>query len=145
MSWWRPSPAEPEPWLADEVYRRAEGNPLFVEELLSDGSLTCRAAGVTARPAAGGRAAAARGDRGSAPAASASGQRSGHPLLAAVTGLGSDDLERTLRPAVAANVLIAGQSGYAFRHALIREAIYDDPLLASAPGCIPGSPRFWRR
>src|SRR5258708_5566743 len=25
---------EPEPSLADEVYRRAEGNPLFVEELL---------------------------------------------------------------------------------------------------------------
>ena len=61
-------------------------------------------------------------------AASAGGQHTGHALLAAVTGLPADDLEHTLRPAVAANVLTAGQSGYAFRHALIREAIYDDLL-----------------
>ena len=61
-------------------------------------------------------------------AASAGGQRTGHALLAAVTGLDGDDLARRLRPAVAANVLRPDEDGYAFRHALIREAIYDDLL-----------------
>src|SRR5215470_5867628 len=61
-------------------------------------------------------------------AASAAGPHVGHPLLAAVTGLDDDPLARALRPAVAANVLTAGADGYAFRHALIREAIYDDLL-----------------
>ncbi len=61
-------------------------------------------------------------------AASAGAQHSGHALLAAVTGLADDDLARGLRPAVAANVLGADGDGYAFRHALIREAIYDDLL-----------------
>ncbi len=37
-------------------------------------------------------------------------------------------LERALRPAVAANVLVADPEGYAFRHALIREAMYEDLL-----------------
>jgi DNA-binding CsgD family transcriptional regulator len=119
---------EPEPWLADAVYRRAEGNPLFVEELLSDGCLTTELpeslrdlllAAVRRLP---------EETQDLLRAASAGGQRTGHALLAAVTGLGNDDLERTVRPAVAANVLIAGQSDYAFRHALIREAIYDDLL-----------------
>jgi len=119
---------EPEPGLADVVYRRAEGNPLFVEELLSDGTLTTELpeslrdlllVAVRRLP---------EETQDLLRAASAGGQRSGHALLAAVTGLDGDDLERTLRPAVAANVLTAGRSGYRFRHALIREAIYDDLL-----------------
>ena len=119
---------EPEPALADEVYRRAEGNPLFVEELLSDGSLAIELpeslrdlllAAVRRLP---------EETQDLLGAASAGGQHTGHALLAAVTGLAAGDLEHTLRPAVAANVLTAGQSGYAFRHALIREAIYDDLL-----------------
>jgi DNA-binding CsgD family transcriptional regulator len=120
---------EPERWLADEVYERAEGNPLFVEELLcSDGGLSDELpeslrdlllAAVRRLPEEAQELLRA---------ASAGGQRTGHALLAAVTGLPGDDLARTLRPAVAANVLTAGEDGYAFRHALIREAIYDDLL-----------------
>jgi DNA-binding NarL/FixJ family response regulator len=45
-----------------------------------------------------------------------------------VTGLDGDELARGLRPAVAANVLRADEDGYAFRHELGREAIYDDLL-----------------
>ncbi len=120
---------EPEPRLADEVYERAEGNPLFVEELLCcDGGL------ITELPESLRDLLLAAAQR--LPeetqellrAASAGGQRSGHALLAAVTGLADDDLARGLRPAVAANVLRADEDGYAFRHALIREAIYDDLL-----------------
>ncbi len=120
---------EPEPWLADEVYRRGEGNPLFVEELLSrDGGPGSELpeslrdlllAAVRRLP---------EETQDLLGAASAGGQRTGHALLAAVTGLTSEDLARGLRPAVAGNVLTADEHGYAFRHALIREAIYDDLL-----------------
>ena len=120
---------EPEPWLADEVYRRGEGNPLFVEELLSgDGRLSTELpeslrdlllAAVRRLP---------EETQELLGAASAGGQRTGHALLAAVTGLANEDLVRGLRPAVASNVLTADEHGYAFRHALIREAVYDDLL-----------------
>ena len=60
--------------------------------------------------------------------ASAGGDRIGHGLLAVVTGLEEAALARALRPAVAANVLLAGSEGYAFRHALIREVVHDELL-----------------
>ena len=120
---------EPEPRLADQVYRRAEGNPLFVEELLCcDGGLTAELseslrdlllAGVQRLP---------EETQELLRAASAGGHRSSHALLAAVTGQDGDDLTRGLRPAVAANVLRADEDGYTFRHELGREAIYDDLL-----------------
>ena len=120
---------EPEPSLADEVYRRAEGNPLFVEELLRVGGGPTAVLPdslrdlllATVRRLPEETQEALR-------AASAAGPGVGHPLLASVTGLDDDPLARALRPAVAANVLTAGVDGYAFRHALIREAIYDDLL-----------------
>ena len=122
---------EPEPSLADEVYRRAEGNPLFVEELLcSDG-----AGGLIAGLPASLRDLLLVSVRRLPEetqevlrTASSGGQQIGHALLAAVTGQDDEALSRALRPAVAANVLIAGADGYAFRHGLIREAILDDLL-----------------
>jgi len=120
---------EPEPSLADEVYRRAEGNPLFVEELLRD-----RGGPTVALPDSLRDLLLATVRRlpeetqETLRAASAAGSHVAHPLLAAVTGLDDDPLARALRPAVGANVLTAGADGYAFRHALIREALYDDLL-----------------
>ncbi len=118
---------EPEPSLADELYRRADGNPLFVEELLDCGGGL--AAGmpeslrdlllVSVRRLPEETQEVLR-------MASAGGQHVGHALLVAVTGLPDDGLSRALRPAVAANVLTAGAEGYAFRHGLIREAVLDD-------------------
>jgi predicted ATPase len=64
--------------------------------------------------------------------ASAGGDRIGHGLLTAVTGLDGAALGRALRPAVAANVLLAESDGYAFRHALIREAVHDELLSGEA-------------
>jgi DNA-binding CsgD family transcriptional regulator len=117
------------PSVADEVYRRAEGNPLFMEELLSrDGEPSAQLpeslrdlllAAVHRLP---------EETQGVLRAASAAGPEIQHPLLAAVTGLEDDALARALRPAVAANVLVVRGDGYAFRHALIREAVYDDLL-----------------
>ena len=60
--------------------------------------------------------------------ASAGGERTGHALLAAVTGLDGAALAQALRPAVAANVLLTDADGYMFRHALIREAVHDELL-----------------
>ncbi|WP_162605653.1 helix-turn-helix transcriptional regulator [Jiangella ureilytica] len=51
-----------------------------------------------------------------------------HDLLAAVAAVGPDDLDRTLREAVSANVLRVDGEGYAFRHALVREAVHEDLL-----------------
>jgi DNA-binding CsgD family transcriptional regulator/tetratricopeptide (TPR) repeat protein len=120
---------EPEPSLADEVYRRADGNPLFVEELLCD---DCTGGLSPALPASLRDLLLVSVRR--LPeetqevlrTASAGGQHVGHALLVAVTGLPDDGLSRALRPAVAANVLTASADGYAFRHGLIREAILDD-------------------
>lgn len=61
--------------------------------------------------------------------ASAAGQRVSHDLLAKVVPLSEDQLEGTLRDAIDANVLVrAGEQSYAFRHALLGEAVYDDLL-----------------
>jgi DNA-binding CsgD family transcriptional regulator len=121
---------EPEPALADRIYARADGNPLFVEELLCDcagGTLSVLPDSlrelllVTVRRLPEETQDVLR-------AAAAGGQYVGHRLLAAVSGLDDDTLSRDLRPAVAANVLIADADGYAFRHGLIREAMVDDLL-----------------
>ena len=120
---------EPEPGLADGVYERTQGNPLFVEALLSRDDGLSRglpeslhdllAASVQRLP---------EETQDVLRVASAGGDRVGHALLAAVTGLGDEELAAALRPAVAGNVLVTDADGYAFRHALIREVVYEDLL-----------------
>ena len=62
-------------------------------------------------------------------AAACSGRRVSHALIAAVVGHPDDELERSLRTAVEQNVLVqVGVDSYAFRHALLAEAVYDDLL-----------------
>jgi hypothetical protein len=60
--------------------------------------------------------------------ASAGSGATSHPLLARVTGRTEDELTRAIRPAVTGNVLVTTTDGYAFRHALIREAVHEDLL-----------------
>ncbi len=119
---------DPAPRLLDEVYERSEGNPLFVEALLTrDGELSANLpeslrdlllAGVQRLP---------EETQDVLRAASGTGYVE-HRLLAAVTGLDEAALSRALRPAVTANVLTVAGDGYTFRHALIREAVHDDLL-----------------
>ena len=52
----------------------------------------------------------------------------GHALLAKVTGRTDEQLTAAIRPAVTGNVLVTSADGYAFRHALIREAVHEDLL-----------------
>ena len=117
---------DPAPALVDGVFRRSEGNPLFVEQLLGcDGGELPESlrdlvlANVQRLPEETSELLRL---------ASAGGVRLGHGLLARVSGIADDDLTRALRPAVAGNVLLADADGYLFRHALIREAMHDDLL-----------------
>jgi len=148
---------EPPARIVDDLHARSEGNPLFVEALLdSDGSLPSELpeslrdlllVGVQRLP---------EETQEVLRDASGGGTRIEHALLAAVSGLDDARLARVLRPAVAANVLVVDGDGYAFRHALIREAIHDDLLpgehsrlhsryaqaLEDDPGLVPAD-RLW--
>ena len=118
----------PEAEVAD-VVARAEGNAFFVEELTSaaadPGSFV---------PADLADVLLVRLDRLDDHArqvvrtASASGRRVTHDLLEATADLGGEALDEGLRGAVEMNVLVPERDGYAFRHALLGEAVYDDLL-----------------
>jgi DNA-binding CsgD family transcriptional regulator/tetratricopeptide (TPR) repeat protein len=61
--------------------------------------------------------------------ASVAGRRVGHELLARASGLESLELEAALREAITHQVLVAEEGErYAFRHALLAEAVYGDLL-----------------
>ena len=61
--------------------------------------------------------------------ASVAGRRVSHPLLQAASGLSDAEVEEALREAVTHHVLVAeGGDRYAFRHALLQEAVYGDLL-----------------
>ncbi|WP_044853026.1 helix-turn-helix transcriptional regulator [Amycolatopsis orientalis] len=120
---------EPDVDLSDDVFARSEGNPLFVEALMS-----CRdqrgpvvpqtirdllIAPLTLLPAPSQEVVRA---------ASVCAVRIGHELLATVTGLDETELTAALRPAIAANLLVADDEGYRFRNALTREVVQDDLL-----------------
>src|SRR5215471_966491 len=120
---------EPDPEVTDRVFSRSEGNPLFLEALLRGGDLLGPGLPESLRDLV-------LADVRQLPdktqevlgALSVAGQRSGHALLAAVTGLDDRPLLAALEPAVAANVLVPAGDGYGFRHALIREAILGEVL-----------------
>ncbi|MEV4257108.1 AAA family ATPase, partial [Spirillospora sp. NPDC049652] len=112
------------PALVRDVHARGGGNPLFVEALAESpgeavpGSLRdLLLARLRALP---------DGARAAARVASAAGERVGYGLLAEVAG--GHGLEEALRPAVDRGLLVADEDGYAFRHALIREAVHLDLL-----------------
>jgi DNA-binding CsgD family transcriptional regulator/tetratricopeptide (TPR) repeat protein len=119
--------------LVREVAGRSEGNAFFAEELLAayteDGeSLPATVVDVLL----------ARVERLSETAqhvvrvASVSGRRVPHADLLAVSELPEPELEEALREAVQHHVLVTKQHQwmdvYAFRHALLREAVYGDLL-----------------
>ncbi len=118
---------EPAEDLLAAVYRRSQGNPLFIEALLGGGPDSVLPESLHDLLVAGVRRLPDETQE-VVRVASAGGDRIGHGLLAAVTGLDDAALTRALRPAVAANVLRTDADGYVFRHALIREAAHDELL-----------------
>ncbi len=113
----------------DDIVDRAEGNAFFVEELVGAAAGPGRWV-----PAELADVLLVRLDRLDetarqvARAASVAGRRVSHDMLAAAAGLDSAALDTGLRGAVETNVLVADERGYAFRHALLGEAVYDDLL-----------------
>jgi DNA-binding CsgD family transcriptional regulator len=116
----------------DGIYTRSEGNPFYAEQLLAAGAGGTR----VELPATLAEVLLTRVQDLSEPAqrvlgvAAVAGRRVPHRLLAEVAGLPEADLEQGLREAVDAGVLTtdAATGGYAFRHALLQEAVYGDLL-----------------
>jgi DNA-binding CsgD family transcriptional regulator len=111
------------------IVTRAEGNAFFAEELVVANEL-----GGSALPDDLASLLLVRvdqldeGARQVVRAASCAGRQVTHELLAAVVGLDAGRLDRALREAVDANVLVPTGVRYEFRHALLGEAVYDDLL-----------------
>ncbi len=126
----------PDDDLADQIHRRSDGNPFFVEELLgagdeaADGRLpsTLREVLLARIVALTETAQSVIG------VAAVAGRRVDHDLLARVASMDRPDLVEALRTAVGSQVLVTGAVGdsgvgdYAFRHALLQEAAYEDLL-----------------
>ncbi len=113
----------------DQVIERAEGNAYFAEELLA----TCPAGSVL--PAGLADLLVARTIVLSPTAqqvlraAAVTGRRIDDELVMRASGLATADYEAAVRDAVARQLLVPdGAAGLAFRHALLREAIYNDLL-----------------
>jgi ATP/maltotriose-dependent transcriptional regulator MalT len=124
--------SHPDPGVVNALFERSGGNPFFAEELLAatengDGQrlpetlrdvLMVR---VEALPA---------GTQQLLRVIAASGRGVTHGLLAEVAPANGSELIDALREAVAHHVLVQrhGEDTYAFRHALMREAVYEDLL-----------------
>jgi DNA-binding CsgD family transcriptional regulator/predicted negative regulator of RcsB-dependent stress response len=120
----------PDVELADRLYARAQGNAFYTEELLA-----ASADGAGELPGTLRDALLARFERLPAAAqnvlrvAAVAERPVGHALLAAACPLAEAELLAGAREAVAHQLLVTGPDGtYAFRHALVGEAIYDDLL-----------------
>jgi DNA-binding CsgD family transcriptional regulator len=118
-----------EAWAIDRVIRRAEGNAYFAEELLATSSAGSEL------PAGLADLLLARTADLSGPAqqvlraAAVAGRRVDDELVMRAAGLATDDYENAVRESVAHQLLVPdGSTGLAFRHALLREAIYNDLL-----------------
>lgn len=115
--------------MISDVVDRAEGNPFYAEELLEaaiDGSMmTDGLASLLLSRAELLSDAAQRVLRGAAVA----GRRVDHDLLREASGLDELAFEEAMREIVSRGLLRTnGEYGYAFRHALLQEAVYTDLL-----------------
>ncbi|GAA3173183.1 LuxR family transcriptional regulator [Blastococcus jejuensis] len=125
--------ATPEPGMVDLVFDRSEGNAFFVEELVRtvrDGT------GEHELPPSLRDVLLSRAERLSGPAqrllrtAAVAGRWVPERLLSEVAAVSPAELYEALREAVDASLLVVDGTGrgYAFRHALTRDAVYEDLL-----------------
>ena len=125
----------------NRIVASAEGNAYYAEELLaalSDATArtaTTGAAGEPGLPAGLAALLMSRVERVSDAAqqvlraAAVAGRRAGDHLIRAASGLPDAAYDEAVREAVANHLLVRdGVDGYTFRHALLREAVYNDLL-----------------
>ncbi|WP_460447719.1 ATP-binding protein, partial [Angustibacter aerolatus] len=112
------------------IVSRAEGNAFFAEELVAAGDAGGRLVSADLADVLLARFEHLPDDaRQVVRAAAVAGRRVSHRLLAATAELDDVPLGAACAAAVDANVLVPhGADGYAFRHALLAEAVYDDLL-----------------
>ncbi|MFB4302616.1 AAA family ATPase [Actinomadura sp. NTSP31] len=115
-------PGEPR---VERIFRRSEGNPLFVEALVAAGDAPARSlrdlllTDVERLPEPSRRV---------VHAAAVAASPVAHGLLAALVGMDDLEFEDALRPLVRRRLLEVVDGGYAFRRDLIREAVHDGLL-----------------
>jgi DNA-binding NarL/FixJ family response regulator len=124
--------SRPDPAVADALFDRSGGNPFFAEELLAaTGDGNGQVLPETLRDALMVRVEALPGPTQQLlRVIAASGRSVTHGLLAQVAPADGAELIDALREAVTHHVLVQrrGDESYAFRHALMREAVYEDLL-----------------
>jgi DNA-binding CsgD family transcriptional regulator/tetratricopeptide (TPR) repeat protein len=121
--------AQPDAPLLERLFARSEGNPLYTEELLAAGLDGRGAAPQSLRDAFLVRIERLGPDAQRVARAVAVGRALDEGAVAAATELDRDARQAALREAVAEQVLVTDDEGrFSFRHALLREALYDDLL-----------------
>jgi DNA-binding CsgD family transcriptional regulator/tetratricopeptide (TPR) repeat protein len=121
--------AKPDGTLVDRLYRRSEGNPLYTEELLAAGMDGRGAAPESLRDAFMLRIERLSQVAQRATRAIAVGRRLDQNAIANIIEIDGDGLLAALREAVTENVFVTDEDGrFQFRHALLREVLYDDLL-----------------
>jgi len=119
----------PDEQLVARLFGRSEGNPLYIEELLAAGLDGRGAAPRSLHEAFMLRIERLSADAQRALRAIAIGQRLDQATLAAMIDLDGEPLQAALREAIAEQMLVAGDDDQlSFRHALLREVLYDDLL-----------------
>ena len=119
--------SQPPDWLVSAVLERSDGNPFFAEELAAvsgDGDMPPVLHELLL-------ARLDRLDKGAQQivrAAAIGGRRVGHRLLAAAVEVPTDVLDAGLRAARQHHLLLVDEHGYAFRHALVHEAVLRELL-----------------
>ncbi|HEY2479395.1 MAG TPA: AAA family ATPase [Solirubrobacterales bacterium] len=121
--------AAPDSEVVERFFDRGEGNPLFTEELLAAGADGRGQLPSTLRDALLLRVERLPdSSRKSMRLLSVAG-RTDHAIMAAICGGDEAELAAGLRAAIEAQVIVVGRDErYGFRHALLREVIYDDLL-----------------
>ncbi|HET9168743.1 MAG TPA: AAA family ATPase [Actinospica sp.] len=119
------------------AFQLSQGNPFFIKELLRSGALD---GGDAAVPTSlqdlmlGQLSQLSDQARGLLDIAAIAARRVNHELLAAVSPLSEDELEQALRECLDHRMLVpdeANDAYYVFRHALLREAVYQNVLHAT--------------
>jgi DNA-binding CsgD family transcriptional regulator/tetratricopeptide (TPR) repeat protein len=121
--------AAPDQALVDRLHERTEGNAFFVEELLAASADATGPVPSSLQEVLTLRLELLDEDaRAVLRVAAAAGRRTTHALLATVADLPEPRLLDALRAAIARQVFVQDDDGYAFRHALLQEAAYGDLL-----------------
>ncbi|MCQ0014190.1 ATP-binding protein [Actinomadura madurae] len=121
------------PDVVERVHRRSEGNPFYAAELYSSG-LDDRDDGTAELPSGLADLLLSRMERLSdggqrvVRVAAVAGRRVDDELVRRVSGLDEAAVGEALREVVSHQLLVPSGTGYTFRHALLREAVYADLL-----------------